>query len=128
MTVQAWRSKELPKGMAMYSRWYTGKKQMSDIDGLVHNKANDRFVMVEFKPLGMQITTGQKITMTAFSKLPGCFGLLINDPYWFDQSEDPFEEHETMRVTIFIDGNSTMTRMTARDISQTIDSLLGIED
>ena len=127
MTTTEWRdTKRIPKGMSDFSRWYAGRKGIADVDGIVHNKANDNIVMMEFKPQAVPLTIGQEITLKAFSTKEGCSGLAVFDPFWNDTSREHYELDMLLKVRIFVDGKSTTEYMTVPKLNSLIDGLLGI--
>ena len=66
----------------------------TDLDLLLHDKAWDRFCLVEFKPVGKEVSTGQAYVLRGFSELKSprpqseCVAFLVEDPY----SETVFED------------------------------------
>jgi len=122
-----WRdTTRIPKGMSDFKRWYQGTKGIADVDGIVHNKANDNIVMLEFKPQASRLTVGQEITLTAFSKKEGCAGIAVFDPMWNDTSREDYEDDMLLKVIIFIDGKQVKQYMTVPRLNTMIDGLLGI--
>lgn len=125
ITQSVWRDQRVElRGMANFSRWRISQKQMQDIDGLVHNKANNRFLMVEFKPPFQQVTKGQEITMMGFSKLPGCTALVIYDHYYLDASDTPYDQDDMYKVIWYRDGKADKAWMRLGDLNKAMDAEL----
>ena len=122
-----WRDTErIPKGMSDFQRWHHASKGIADVDGILHNGANDNIVMMEFKPAGSKLTLGQEITLTAFSKKDGCSGIAVYDPFWNDTSREPYDSDMLLRTHIFIDGVKVTQYLTVDKLNTLIDGLLGI--
>jgi len=59
--------------------------------------------MLEFKP-GQNISTGQRITMQSFSKLPGCTAILIQDDFWDDSTITHIPDEHEMVISVWKNG------------------------
>lgn len=104
------RTTALPPGLQHFVRWFRPEGVPSnfrpaDIDGIWHDKRENRFLMFEFKPDGTEdIPYGQRITLEGFSKLPGCTSLLILDQRWDDTTGEPVPDEEAVTIRVWIDG------------------------
>lgn len=121
-----WRDmSRIPKGMSDFHRWYRPEIDSiispSDVDGILHTKNGNRFLMFEFKPEGATLTTGQRITLQGFSRLPGCTSIVVFDPFWDDTSREPYDDDLTVKILIYEHGQPKTLRRTIRQLNQSIE-------
>lgn len=124
-----WRDQtRIPLGLSDFGRWWEGTGlshkrgvQPADVDGMLHNKKYNSFLMMEFKPENSDITTGQQITMKGFSKLPGCIAILLFDPHWDDDSRQVYDPDMEIAIVSFKDGVKSPKRIvTMRQVQERI--------
>jgi hypothetical protein len=103
--------------MRQFGTWFSkdvggGRVYPTDLDLLLHDKARDRFCLVEFKPVGKEISVGQTYVLRGFSELRSprsqseCVAFLVEDPY----SETVFDDgakippETRIRIYAWVDG------------------------
>lgn len=117
------RTENPPPGLQHFTRWFAPEGvptwfRPADIDGIWHDKRENRFLMIEFKPDDMAVTTGQRITLEGFSKLPGCTSLLIADTRWDDYTGTPVPQDEAVTITVWIDNVSRVHTTTFEKLNE----------
>ena len=135
---QEWRQTERPAGLQDYQRWFRPEGlprgyNLSDIDGLLHTRnqpatSAGRFLMVEFKPSLDGLTTGQRITLEHFSRLPGCSGLVIQDTHWDDRSGEKMPDTEETLVQVWVGGEHRIYSCSILRLNQSLTGWYRNED
>lgn len=116
----------IPLGMSHFSRWYSPPgipkfKHPADIDGILHTLDGNRFWMFEFKPVYPgDITTGQNITLTGFSQLPGCVSTVIFDPHAHDASGKLYPANLPLSGYKYLNGKRSRFNTTVALLNQSI--------
>lgn len=126
--MQPWRETERPRGMQDYQRWFRPEGMpkafgLSDIDGLIHCRTGvhsgaGRFLMVEFKPELDALTTGQRITLEHFTRLPGCTGIVIADGKWSDRTGQRIEDDEETLIQVWVGGEYRIYSCTVQRLNE----------
>lgn len=101
-------TKDKPYGMQYYKSWYRPegvdpKKRPTDVDGLLHNRNGNRFLMMEMKP-SPEVSYSQSLTLESFSRKEDCTSLLIEDKYSDVQAPEHIEDTLDFIVTVWIQG------------------------
>jgi hypothetical protein len=111
--------------MSDFKRWFrpglsNAKVMPSDVDGLLHTKNGNRFLMMEFKPSFSTVTIGQRITLDGFGKLPGCTALAIYDPFSQTTDRVDYEDDLDLKITLFKAGGSADLTLSVEDFNKQI--------
>jgi hypothetical protein len=121
-----WRDQtRIPKGMSDFKRWFrpglsNAKVMPSDIDGMLHTKNGNRFLMMEFKPAFSGVTIGQRITLDGFGKLPGCTALAVFDPFSNTTDRVDYADELPLKVQLFKAGRTVDATMTVEEFNAQI--------
>jgi hypothetical protein len=121
-----WRDQSrIPKGMSDFARWFrpglrNAKIMPSDVDGMLHTRKGNRFLMLEFKPVYPGLTTGQRITLDGFGKLPGCTAMAIYDPFSNTTDRAQYEDDLELKLTLFKAGGEAQMALSVLDFNRQI--------
>ena len=123
-----WRDPtRIPRGMAEYGRWWTPIPEApsvspSDLDGYLHSRHGDRFLLFEFKPAGAEVGKGQAMSLLAFSRKPGVQCLVVFDPMAHDESRSRYSPDLALDVDWYRNGAIyTVTATVQRLVEQVHD-------
>jgi len=126
MSNNEWRDmNRIPKGMSDFKRWFRPDGvntfiSPSDVDGILHTKFGNRFLMMEFKPAMGDITVGQGITLNGFSELPGCTSIVVFDPYSRDTSREKYDDELRLHMYIYKNGVRTSVTVSVAEFNEAI--------
>lgn len=122
-----WRDMtRIPRGMSDFQRWFRPNLPNkyvapSDVDGILHTKNGNRFLMMEFKPVNVDVTVGQDITLKGFSQLPNCTSMCIFDPYASDSTRAKYGDELVLDFYVYKDGKRTKHLFTVAEFNTQIE-------
>lgn len=98
-------------GLGRFTSWFRPpgvpeQKRPADIDGVLHDRRGNRFILFEFKPKGAELTTGQRITLEGFSRLPNCQAIVIFDPA-YDREVERYNDEQPFDIVTYKFGEPT---------------------
>ncbi len=95
------------RGLRQYRTWFppaTRNITPMDADFLLHTRTKDGMILGDFKAPNQDISTGQHLTLSAFSSKKNCYSLVIFDPYYdriIPLNEQPLPEETIIRIRIY---------------------------